>query len=190
MMLLIKELLNYSKLSTSIETYSKLDLNKVMADIKEDFELLIRERKANIKVNQLPVIEGISLHIHQLFHNLISNSLKFCNENTPPEIIISARKLNQEEVECHPELNPELPYVNIEWRDNGIGFSQQYADQIFTIFQRLNNSQAYNGTGIGLALCKKIVTNHHGKIYAQSEEDNGATFHIMLPESQEGSIAI
>ena len=183
-----KELLNFSKLSKTEEAYTKVDLNDVIHTVREDFELLIKEREASIQINKLPVIEGIPLHFHQLFHNLISNSLKFCNENTRPVITITAREIARAELATHSGLNPELNYVEIEWKDNGIGFSQQYAEQIFTIFQRLNNPKDYSGTGIGLALCKKIVTNHHGAIYAQSVENEGATFHIILPVVQAPSI--
>lgn len=187
MMVLVKELLNFSRLSKPEESYDKVDLNDVLGDIKEEFELLIKDRQASIESTSLPAIEGISLHIHQLFHNLISNSLKFCNKDRKPVIHVSARKLTKDEVAVHQGLNPVLNYVEIEWADNGIGFSQQHAEQIFTLFQRLDHSRAYSGTGIGLALCKKIVTNHHGHIYAQAKENEGATFHIIFPETRERS---
>jgi light-regulated signal transduction histidine kinase (bacteriophytochrome) len=184
LMILIKELLNFSKLSKSGEAFFKVNLDEIIASIKEDFELVIQDRKAIIRSNGLPVIEGIPLQICQLFHNLLSNSLKFSFHNTQPVINIISKRMSEEEVREHPSLNPALMYYNIEWKDNGIGFSQQYAEEIFTLFQRLNNPQSFAGTGIGLALCKKIATNHSGDIYAVSEENRGASFHILVPEYQ------
>jgi PAS domain S-box-containing protein len=187
LMILIKELLNFSKLSKSGEAYSKVTVEEIITSITEDFELVIQDKNAIIHSNQLPVIEGIPLHIRQLFHNLLSNSLKFSVQNIQPVINIRAKRMSEEEVRKYPSLNPALKYYDIEWKDNGIGFSQQYAEEIFTLFQRLNNPQSYVGTGIGLALCKKIATNHNGDIYAVSEENRGTTFHILLPELQEPS---
>jgi light-regulated signal transduction histidine kinase (bacteriophytochrome) len=185
MMALIRELLDFSKLSTSREPYAKVDLNELIDAVKDDFELVIKQRNASIESSRLPIIDGIRLHFHQLFHNLLSNSLKFCKEDVQPRISIDVRKMTVAEVKARPALNPQLDYTVIEWKDNGMGFSQQYADHIFTIFQRLDHPPAYPGTGIGLALCRKIVTDHHGEIYARSEESQGATFFVILPETQE-----
>jgi two-component system CheB/CheR fusion protein len=117
----------------------------------------------------------------QLFHNLISNSLKFSKEGVPPVISITYREFPEKEIEKYAKLEIAISYVEIIFRDNGIGFEQKYADQIFTIFQRLHNKESYSGTGIGLALCKKIIENHQGEIFVWSKENEGTVFHIILP---------
>ena len=184
MMFLIRELLNFSKLSKTGHLYSQVNLNGILETVKDDFELLIQEHDARIENHELPVIEGVALHLNQLFNNLISNSLKFRIADTKPVIRINSRRLSKMEVLDRPALNPELDYFDISFQDNGIGFSQENAEEIFTIFQRLHNRQSYQGTGIGLAVCKKIVNNHQGDIYAVSNENEGATFHVILPEHQ------
>ena len=184
MMFLIKELLNFSKLSKSGHVYTEVNLNKVLETMKDDFELLILEEGASIASGKLPVIEGVELHLNQLFNNLISNSLKFRTQDVIPVITINSRRLTKTEVLDRSTLNPELDYFDISFHDNGIGFSQENAEEIFTIFQRLHNRQSYQGTGIGLAVCKKIANNHQGEIYAVSNENEGATFHVILPEHQ------
>jgi signal transduction histidine kinase len=176
---LIKSVLNYSRLSKTGEQFEEVDLNLIVENTKTDFELLITEKKAMIHNDTLPVIQGIPLQLNQLFFNLFSNSLKF--SATDPVITISSRILSDKEVKEHEFLHAKVRYVEILFKDNGIGFEQQYADQIFTIFQRLHDKKSYEGTGIGLALCKKIVENHHGFITAKSELGKGAFFYIYLP---------
>jgi PAS domain S-box-containing protein len=175
---LIRDVLNYSKLSTQGENYVSVDLNIILEDVKTDFELLITEKHATITNNNLPVIKGIPLQVHQLFTNLLSNALKFSVND--PVIKIDVHPLSSDDVKTIAGLNNSLPYTHITFSDNGIGFEQQFAEKIFAIFQRLNNRQ-YSGTGIGLALCKKIIENHFGVIAAESEPNKGATFHIYLP---------
>src|SRR5690606_37759888 len=114
-----------------------------------------------------------------LISNVISNSLKFCE--ALPVIKVTARVLPEEEMQAHSRLRKDRKYVHLEIRDNGIGFDQKYAEQIFTIFQRLNPRETYPGNGIGLALCKKIVENHHGLISARSAPGSGTTISIILP---------
>lgn len=148
--------------------------------VLSDFDLLIEQKKAHIKSTQLPV-GGIPLQLQQLFANLISNSLKFCEKE--PVIEIAYQNVFTEEVHNIPGLQTQHHYVRIFFQDNGIGFDQQYANKIFTIFQRLNHRDLYAGTGIGLALCKRIVENHHGAVFAKSALDCGTTFEIYLPYS-------
>ena len=176
---LINDVLNYSRLTKTGEQFLQTDLNKVMKDVLSDFELLIEQKQAVITFTDLPVIKGIPLQLHQLFSNLISNSLKFTE--TKPHIAISAKILSPQEVHEHERLNKTGTYVQLIFKDNGIGFEQQFAEQIFIIFQRLNNQRAYSGTGIGLALCKKIVDHHDGIIKAHSEPGKGTTFIVILP---------
>ncbi|MCS3795996.1 PAS domain S-box protein [Niastella sp. OAS944] len=179
MSILINDVLNYSRLSKTGEQFETTDLNKILNDVLSDYELLIEQKKAIISHTDLPTIKGIPLQLHQLFANLISNSLKFSEVN--PQIAISSRALSPEEVHKYPHLIKDGDYIQLTFTDNGIGFEQQHADQIFIIFQRLNNQRTYSGTGIGLALCKKIVDHHYGIITAQSEPGQGATFTVILP---------
>ena len=119
----------------------------------------------------------------QLFYNLISNSLKFSKTGVPPVIRISSKILSVDELAKYVHINPKYSYCEIIVKDNGIGFKQQFADQIFLVFHRLHSAGQFSGTGIGLALCKKIVINHHGDIAAISKENEGALFKILLPLS-------
>jgi len=176
---LIRDVLSFSRLSKTEEAFVMTDLNHVMDNIKNDFELIIREKEAIINYPVLPAIRGIPLQLFQLFANLISNSLKYNDRN--PVIDISFEKPSTTEIQSHPRLNPDLSYLKFVIRDNGIGFEQEFSERIFNVFQRLHGKQTYSGTGIGLAICKKIVENHDGVIYATSERHSGATFTIILP---------
>jgi PAS domain S-box-containing protein len=177
---LIQSILNYSRLSKNDQLWVPTDLNIVLENVKSDYELLMDEKKAKIKSDVLPTVKGISLQLSQLFSNLIGNSLKFSEEE--PLITISSAILRAEEVQRrNPLLDGSRNYVELIFKDNGIGFDQQYAEKIFTIFQRLNSKEEYSGTGIGLALCKKIVENHDGHIQARSELGKGAEFIVYLP---------
>jgi signal transduction histidine kinase len=162
-----------------VEEFEKTDLNKILDDVKSDFELLIKERNAKIEAGKLPVIYGVPLQLHQLFSNLISNSIKFCEHE--PHIKISSGILTKEELKKHRFLNPMQAYVALEFKDNGIGFEQEYGEKIFEVFQRLHEKQSYKGTGVGLALCKKIVANHHGFIMARGKPGKGSVFYVYLP---------
>ena len=177
---LIQAVLNYSRLSQDDELRGKADLNDILEHVKSDYELLIEEKQAVIEHDQLPVIRGVSLQLSQLFANLIGNSLKF--SDPPARIKISSRILQPKDMQKvnHP-LDPTKQYVELIFQDYGIGFEQQYAEKIFTIFQRLNSREAYGGTGIGLALCKRIVENHDGYIHAVSALGSGASFFVYLP---------
>jgi len=176
---LINDVLNYSRVTRSNEKPVRTDLNEVLANVKSEFEKIITEKKALIKSSVLPAVQGFPMQLRQLFANLISNSLKFSNDNV--EIEIRSRELLPEELTSIGDLNTELDYVELLFRDNGIGFDQQYAAQIFTIFEKLNANNLYTGSGIGLALCKRIVENHGGAILASSKLNNGATFKVYLP---------
>jgi signal transduction histidine kinase len=125
--------------------------------------------------------------MNQMFSNLISNSLKFTKKDVTPVIQISSSDLTDEQKNFY-QLNEKVRYVNIFYLDNGIGFEQQHAEKIFELFQRLHDRHVYEGSGIGLSICKKIVTNHNGLIYAFSEPDKGVTFQIILPYSQKSFI--
>ena len=181
---LIYDVLNFSKLSKEGQIYLPVDLRSVVQNILSDFELLIEQKHAVISVDELPTVEAIPLQMQQLFSNLISNALKFSRSELPPEITISARSLSKLERNEHHAMTTDIPYFIISIKDNGIGFKQEHSEQIFNIFQRLHVKTEYSGTGIGLALCKKIIQNHHGEIFGHPNTKTGATFSIILPESQ------
>ncbi|MET3874642.1 response regulator [Chitinophaga sp. OAE865] len=182
---LINDLLSYSRLSVaSINEIT--DFNKIIEEILVDLELMITERNAVITVEKMPQIEAVPGQIRQVFQNIISNALKFSRKDAPPEINISADTVT--------DLNPdsaaftEGQYCRIIIRDNGIGFNEKYLSKIFTIFQRLHTSDLYEGTGIGLAIAKKVIDKHGGLITARSREGEGSTFIIVLPLKQPRTI--
>jgi signal transduction histidine kinase len=180
---LIYDILNFSSLKKE-PVYAPVDLNVVLDAVLEDLELKIRQSNAIIKKETLPVIEAIPLQMNQLFHNLLSNSLKFAKQNEVPVIEIKCRAVSKEELTSHPELNLSAQYSVITFMDNGIGFNMQYAEQVFGMFKRLNDKAEYPGSGIGLALCRKVVENHNGIITAKAETGRGASFKIILPQKQ------
>lgn len=180
---LISDMLYYSRISVPDGTFVKVDLNQLVKQVINDFELLIQEKNAVIHCERLPVIEANPLQINQLFTNLLSNSLKFNNSHRP-EVSIKATPIQAGEAMKLEGLDKQRPYYQLEFSDNGIGFDQRYAEQIFTIFQRLHTRHEYSGTGIGLALCKKIALNHQGNIFAHSGSGQGATFNVFLPSHQ------
>jgi len=174
---LITDILKYSQLSQLDELFKETDLNEVLKSVKEDFDLIVQEKNVVIESPKLPTIKGIPMQLHQLFANLISNAIKFSQDN--PVINISYKMISNEKVEECPELPFENTFHKISFTDNGIGFEQQYADQAFKLFHRLHEKTS--GTGIGLALCKKIIENHKGYICVHSEPGKGATFTVFFP---------
>jgi two-component system CheB/CheR fusion protein len=183
---LIDDLLNFSRISQFEKKFVPTDLNEVLRNVLADFDLLIQEHNVDLKVGQLPVVPAVPLQINQLFHNLLSNAFKFTSKKNNPHIEVTSRILPPEELKKYPRLEPSVDYHEIVFRDNGIGFPQEFADQIFVIFQRLHDKDAYTGTGIGLALCRKIVRNHMGEITAESVENIGSAFSVILPARQTG----
>jgi len=182
---LIRDLIAYSRLELGENAFLPVDLNQIVANVIEDFELLIRDKNAQIEVNELPVIDAVPLQMNQLFYNLIGNALKFSSNNTECRISITANKISDAEMQDLPLLTKGPTYYRIIVQDNGIGFNQSYADKLFVIFQRLNQKEKYEGTGIGLALCRKIMDIHNGDIQAFGVELQGAAFHIIIPETQQ-----
>ncbi|HYG14642.1 MAG TPA: response regulator [Bacteroidia bacterium] len=179
---LINDLLNYSRLSVETD-FKTVDLNDIVSDILSDLEVSLLEKKAKVAVGQLGTVEGIPSQLRQVFQNLISNSLKFSKKEIIPEISITGEYVDDKEVNSLPAENGK--YFRIVVKDNGIGFSENYLDRIFTIFQRLNPADKYEGTGIGLAIAKKVVEKHNGLITARGRENEGATFIVLLPVKQQ-----
>jgi light-regulated signal transduction histidine kinase (bacteriophytochrome) len=168
---LIENLLEFSRTSRFSEPFTQVELNEIIMQVKSDLELKIEETNTIISTDNLPTIEGIALQMRQLFTNLLTNAIKFKSPDKHPVITITSRPVENNKYE-------------ITVKDEGIGFEQEYATRIFQIFQRLHGKSEYPGSGIGLAICKKIVDNHHGEIIAKSEAGKGASFIITLPQSQ------
>ncbi|HEX8333889.1 MAG TPA: PAS domain-containing protein [Segetibacter sp.] len=181
---LIRDLLDYSHLAQKSLQFERTDLNEILKNVLSDYEVLINQKQASIKVNSLPTVEAIPLQMNQLFFNLIGNALKFTKRNVAPVINITAKDLEEERKATFKALDANKTYCEISITDNGIGFNQEYADKIFTIFQKLNEKSMYGGYGIGLALCRKIVDNHSGIIYAEGNPTEGATFVFVIPYNQ------
>ncbi len=173
---MVEGVLQYSSLNATVQQPEKVDLNGVLDNILSDLEITIQQSGAIVNYHDLPVIEGAPVLIYQLLYNLVNNSLKFRRPEQRPEINITAEILKIRE-------NSVLQLV-IE--DNGIGFELEYAETIFNSFSRLNPKDRYEGTGLGLALCKKIVERHNGTIEAWGELNKGASFTVYLPVSQYG----
>ena len=176
MVILIKDVLKYAQLSNTDDLFVSVDLNEILEKVLEDYELMVAEKGVEFICSGLPVIEGIPIQLQQLFSNLLGNSMKFSGKN--PVIEISAEKAGAEEIKKN-NLLEDLSYNKILFKDNGVGFDSTYADHIFKLFQRLHSNTA--GTGIGLALCKKVVENHRGSIEVSSEINKGTIFSIFLP---------
>jgi two-component system, chemotaxis family, CheB/CheR fusion protein len=178
---LIKELLNFSKVLHSEVVFEQTDLDKVLEKVVSDFDLLITEKKVVINREPLLVINAIPVQMNQLFYNLISNAIKFSKNEIAPVITITSKMLTVKEMAKFANINPKYAYFEIGVKDNGIGFDQRLEKQLFLPFHRLHSQEKYAGAGIGLALCKKIVSNHQGEISAISKENEGALFTVILP---------
>ncbi|WJG09649.1 sensor histidine kinase [Aliiglaciecola sp. LCG003] len=175
---LINDLLEFSRITTRGKDFVDVDLNKIMALINDDLEITISESNAQINVCELPIVEADASQMHQLFLNLTTNAIKFRKENVEPKITFTYAfeertiSIQKEAIPCHV----------ITITDNGIGFDQEYSDKIFSPFKRLHSRTEYSGTGIGLAVCRRIVERHRGCITAVSEIGLGSTFTIILPQ--------
>ncbi|WP_123947482.1 PAS domain S-box protein [Flavobacterium reichenbachii] len=180
---LITDLLTFSRLVQPEKSYQPVDLNTVVQSIWIDFELMVQEKNASITIDNLPVIQAVGLQMNQLFYNLISNSLKFTKPDILPQIVITSNLVSHEFAAAFTKSPlTSANYYHIIFKDNGIGFEKNYENQIFEIFKRLHPQNIYPGSGIGLALCRRIVMNHQGILYAVSEPGLGSTFHIFLPD--------
>jgi PAS domain S-box-containing protein len=183
---LIKDLLEFSKLLNAEPLRRPVDLNVLCRAVIADFDLSIRERGAEIHIGPLPQVLAVALQMNQLFYNLIGNALKFTEPGRPPKIRIEARRVSTDELaSLMPGVQPQWEYFDVTVRDNGIGFDTRYSEQIFEVFKRLHGRNVYPGSGIGLALCRRIAANAKGFLYAESEPGNGATFHVILPDRRD-----
>lgn len=176
MQTLINDLLTYSRITTKAQPFSPVDLNEIMAQVVSDLELRLEQTKGKVEWRNLPVLDADPTQMRQLFQNLISNALKFHKPGQAPQVSVRA--------EPWEAIHFPNGAFKIRVEDNGIGFDEKYLDRIFTIFQRLHGRFEYEGTGIGLAVCRKIVDRHGGLITAESRPDHGATFIVTLPPKQ------
>jgi len=180
MHLLIEDLLAYSRTSTTEKVFETCQLTTLIEEVKHDLEQVIKEKQATIEYQDLPVMHIIPFQFRQLFTNILSNALKFSKQDVPSHIVIRAEEVRGDN-SGHPDLEKDKVYHHLTVQDNGIGFSPEYNTRIFEVFQRLHGKHEYKGTGIGLAICKKIIENHQGSISAVGVPDVGATFHIYVP---------
>lgn len=180
---LIDNLLDYSRISGNNHEFVKAPLQQAVDNVISNLELQIEEGGALIKVGDLPEIECIPSQMEQLFNNLISNAIKFSNNQQQPFIEISAERPAAEELLQWPLLS-NVPVYKITVKDNGIGFEQEDAIRIFQIFQRLHGKAEYKGSGIGLSICKRILEVHNGVIYAEGRPGEGASFTMLIPETR------
>ncbi|KAA6438464.1 PAS domain S-box protein [Dyadobacter flavalbus] len=179
---LINDLLNFSHVSTQVSHTALVPLDDLVKDVLITLEFTINEQKAQVYTGALPTIAGDASQLNQLFQNLISNALKFHRPGIPPVVEIKAGQVSASELPDWARSSTSASsYHKIEVTDNGIGFDEQYLDRIFKMFQRLHSKSEFEGTGIGLAICEKVVVNHGGAIFAHSSPGQGSTFIIFLP---------
>ncbi len=189
---LIDDLLSFSRVTTKAQPFEPVDLNEVAHDVVSDLEGRLQQAGGQVEIGELPTLDADRLQMRQLLQNLIANGLKFQKPGTPPVVRVSARILEPAELEMRQANSSEneetlrepAPSVEVAVQDNGIGFDEKYLDRIFEVFQRLHGRLEYEGTGMGLAICRKIVQRHNGSITARSSPGEGATFLITLPLQQ------
>ena len=180
MKVLIIDILNYSRLSSNDTTYIRTDVKAMIDELLVDLELVIKEKNALIKVSEMPQMQINPGQMRQVFQNLISNALKFCKREVAPVIEIYCEGV----VMNHPITRKQVPYCNIHIKDNGIGFDEKFSKSIFNLFEKLHSKDDYDGSGIGLAITKKIIEKHHGQIFVRSKVDVGTEFILKLPIDQ------
>jgi len=182
---LIQGLLMFSRVSSKAQPYEQVDLSEITREVISDLEIRIEELGGKVEVENMPVLKADALQMRQLFQNLIGNALKFHKEDEAPIVRVTSVPAGKDGSE--EESTQSSKFHKIIFEDNGIGFEEKYADRIFGVFQRLHGRTEYEGTGIGLSVCKKIVDRHGGKIETKSSPGNGTKFIITLPaESEEG----
>ncbi len=182
---LIEDLLEVSRVATKGSELVPTDLNVVLADVVSDLEVAIERANATVTIApDLPSVPADDVQMRQLFQNLIGNALKFRADGRPPQVSVTVKQLATDDLPATLRATNSR-FVQLSVADNGIGFDEVYADKIFTVFQRLHGRDAYEGSGIGLSVCKRIIDRHQGLISAHSVEDQGATFNVILPLSDD-----
>lgn len=178
---LIDDLLQFSRSTRADQKFEYAELNELMQNATEELQTTIEEKNATINLEPLPMLKVIPFQIQQLFVNVLGNSLKYSKKDVAPVIDLKVTEVESEHEPLILKKSKKI-YFKLQFTDNGIGFEQQYADRIFTLFNRLHDKDEFEGTGIGLAICKKIVENHNGYIYAEGTPGIGAKFTIFLPQ--------
>jgi signal transduction histidine kinase len=182
MSFMVRDLLNYAKLLKADAVFEEVDLNEIVKAVLIDFEIKIQEKNAIVNFPDLPMIQGVKLQLNQLFYNLLGNALKFTIPGRPPEVLISVQEMDSRQArQFVSKPLKETSYLHIRFVDNGIGFEQEDSEQIFEVFRRLYPREVYEGSGIGLALCRRIVQNHGGCLFATSAPGKGSAFNIIIP---------
>jgi signal transduction histidine kinase len=185
MRILINDLLLFSRAGRiAPESITEVDMSALLQNVLSDLEVALQEKNAVVHTTQLPIIEGNITNFQQLFQNILTNAIKFSQGERQLEINISYQLLKGKEINIVKENRWDETFCRICIEDNGIGFEPDYAERIFLIFQRLHGISEYSGTGIGLAICKKIVDSHQGYIMAYGYPGKGAAFVIILPVKQ------
>jgi two-component system, NtrC family, sensor kinase len=182
MQILINDLLTFSRITTKAQPFRKINLTRIFSEVISDLEIRIESTHAKIEYSELPSIEADPLQIRQLFQNILSNALKFHKTDTLPIIKVYTKYTTLLDGTIDGGESKKAVEIIIE--DNGIGFDEKYLDRIFNVFQRLHNQTEYSGTGVGLAVCRKIVERHRGHITAKSILGQGSSFIITLPLKQ------
>jgi len=185
---LIDDLLTFSRVISRTEPFQPVDLNRVVREVLGDLEVRVEKSGAKVQVGELPTLEADPMQMRQLFQNLIGNALKFHEPGAKPVVQIAGKIRPREGIETTlhrrrgvgGDLAAES-FCELTIQDNGIGFDEKYLGRIFAVFQRLHGRQEYEGTGIGLAVCRRILDRHGGSITANSKPGEGATFHVTLP---------
>ncbi len=185
---LIIDILNFSRLSAEVSAFKQTDMRNALKEVLEDFEISIREQNAEIRIGNLPELDLIPGQFRQVLHNLFSNALKFTQPGTHPVITLEATRVREKSFNSPPD--PDGHYFHFTLTDNGIGFEEKFAENIFKLFQRLHPKDRFEGTGIELAITKKIIERHNGIITAKSSEGKGARFDWVLPVRQKDNSEI
>jgi light-regulated signal transduction histidine kinase (bacteriophytochrome) len=178
---LIDDLLTFSRVTSQARPFLRVDLGRIVQEVVSDLDEYIDQNEAVVEIGPLPAIDADPTQMRQLFQNLIANAIKFHRPDAPPLVTITGTEASEP---LPASDSSPIPACRIQVKDNGIGFNEKYLDRIFQVFQRLHGREQYEGTGVGLAICRKIAERHGGVITAQSQVGGGATFVITLPIHQ------
>jgi light-regulated signal transduction histidine kinase (bacteriophytochrome) len=181
MQTLINDLLMFARVETTASPFVKVDLGQVAREVASDLETRIEREGARVEICELPVIEADPSQMRQLLQNLIGNALKYRRKGVRPVVKIHAGVIKERRAHKRPGNHPTSDFSQIMVEDNGIGFDEKYLDRIFMVFQRLHGRKEYEGTGMGLAVCRKIAERHNGSITAKSMPGRGSSFIVTLP---------
>jgi signal transduction histidine kinase len=190
MQILIRDLMMFSRVETKGQSFAKTDLGVIARKVSADLETRIEQTGGRVEIDELPTIDADPMQMRQLLQSLIVNALSYYRAGVPPVVLVYSQKLEEEPTESMGEFSLAREFCQILVADNGIGFDEKYLDRIFTVFQRLHNEGEYEGTGVGLAICRKIVDHHGGTITARSSLGHGSTFLVTLPVIQPKEVEV